>query len=230
MKNVLINCDLGECLTPSPDEQIMPLINQASIACGGHAGDVESMKRAVELAKQHAVQIGAHPSYPDKTGFGRVSQRYEMDTLFELLYQQVSQLNAICLDQNVVMSYIKPHGALYHDMMCNPDILVVIGSVLEAFPQSLDLIVEAGTHAQQMQDFAKSRRINLIFEAFADRAYQDNKMVPRSEGGAMLIQTTEIVEQYQQFSNASGVKVDTICFHSDHPPSVEALEHIKALL
>ena len=108
----LINCDLGECLSPNTDEQIMPLIDQASIACGGHAGDSESMSRAVQLAKRYQVQIGAHPSYPDKANFGRMSQQYEANALFEHLYQQVTQLNDICLKQDVVMAYIKPHGAL----------------------------------------------------------------------------------------------------------------------
>jgi len=225
----LINCDLGECLTPDPDKRIMPLINQANIACGGHAGDIDSMKRTVKLAKQHLVQIGAHPSYPDKAHFGRISQQYDASALFELLYQQVSQLNAICLEQGVAMSYIKPHGALYHDMMQSPEILVVMGSVLAAFPQSLDLIVQAGTNAKSMQAFAQSRHLNLNFEAFADRRYQNKQLVPRSEQGVMLLQATEIVEQYQQFSNASALKVDTICFHSDHPPSVKALERIKAM-
>jgi UPF0271 protein len=224
----LINCDLGECLSPNPDQQIMPLIDQASIACGGHAGDSESMARAVQLAKQYQVQIGAHPSYPDKVNYGRIRQHYEAKALFEHLYRQVEQLNDICLKQDAVMSYIKPHGALYHAMMGDPTTLAVIGQVLDAFPQSLSLIVEAGTDTGHLRDFALCRPPTLIYEAFADRAYHHNKIVPRSEQGAMLRDAAEIIEQYQQFSTASALKVDTVCFHSDHPPSVDALKRIKA--
>jgi UPF0271 protein len=225
----LINCDLGECLSPNPDEQIMPLIDQASIACGGHAGDIESMTRTVQLAKQYHVQIGAHPSYPDKANFGRMSQHYEASALFELLYKQVAQLNDICLKQEVVMSYIKPHGALYHDMMRDPDTLAVMALVLEAFSQPLCLIVEAGADTNHIRDFVKSRHHQLIFEAFADRAYHNNQLVPRSEKGAMLIQTAAIIEQYQLLSTTSALNVDTVCFHSDHPFSIEALKRIKAM-
>ena len=224
----LINCDLGECLSANPDEQIMPLIDQASIACGGHVGDSESMTRAVQLAKQYQVQIGAHPSYPDKANFGRISQHYEATALFEHLYHQLAALNTICLKQDAVMSYIKPHGALYHDMIRDPATLAVLGQVLGAFPQSLSLIVEAGADTGHLGDFAQSRPLKLIHEAFADRAYHNNKIVPRSEQGAMLMDASEIIEQYQQFSNTSALNVDTVCFHSDHPPSVDALKRIKA--
>lgn len=224
----LINCDLGECLSPNPDQQIMPLIDQASIACGGHAGDSESIARAVQLAKQYQVKIGAHPSYPDKANFGRIRQHYEANALFEHLYRQVEQLNDICLKQDAVMSYIKPHGALYHAVMRDPATLAVIGQVLDAFPQSLSLIVEAGTDTSHLRDFALCRPSTLIYEAFADRAYHNNKIVPRSEQGAMLRDVAEIIEQYQEFSTTSALKVDTVCFHSDHPPSVDALKRIKA--
>lgn len=227
----LINCDLGECLSPNTDEQIMPLIDQASIACGGHAGDSESMSRAVQLAKRYQVQIGAHPSYPDKANFGRMSQQYEANALFEHLYQQVTQLNDICLKQDVVMAYIKPHGALYHDMMCGLDILGVIVQVLDAFPQSLSLIVEAGADTGPVRDFTNARPHPLMYEAFADRGYRNSKMVPRSEEGAMLMEVADIIEQYQRFSSTSTstLNVNTVCFHSDHPPSVDALKRIKAM-
>ena len=119
----LINCDLGECLDPNPDGQIMPLINQASIACGGHVGDSDSMNKTIKLAKQHQVSIGAHPSYPDKVNFGRISMPMSLTALFDSIQRQVNTLDEICQRHGVKLDYIKPHGALYHDMMHQNDIV-----------------------------------------------------------------------------------------------------------
>ena len=224
----LINCDLGECLDPSPDGQIMPLINQASIACGGHVGDSDSMDKTIKLAKQHQVSIGAHPSYPDKVNFGRISVPMSLTALFDSIQRQVNTLDDICQRHEVKIDYIKPHGALYHGMMHQNDIFELLCEVIKNSKQDLKLIVQAGINTQHMKTEAAKKGISLQFEAFADRAYQGTHLTPRSEPGAVLATPQEIVDQYDQLAESTAMQIDTICFHSDHPPSVIALQHLKA--
>lgn len=225
----LINCDLGECLIPDPDSQIMPLIDMANIACGGHIGDHQSMMKTIQLAKQHDVTVGAHPSYPDKANFGRKSIAYSADELFNLLLQQLIGFDEICQSHEVTMSYLKPHGALYHDMMTKPVVFSIVCDVLTHFDSDLSLVVQAGTTNEHLQTQYKGLLPNLIFEAFADRGYKEGKLIPRSEDGALLENAEEIVEQYHHFGTQSFIKVDTVCFHSDHLPSVQALQILKSL-
>jgi 5-oxoprolinase (ATP-hydrolysing) subunit A len=223
----LINCDLGECLTPDPDEAIMPLVDMANIACGGHAGDVASMKKTIKLAKQHNVKVGAHPSYLDKENFGRISHDVSIDALFEILLRQITEFQKLCQQHDMEMHYIKPHGALYHDMMHKPEVLAVLCQLIHAVNPALDLVVQAGILQQGMAAKSKQTSINFIYEAFADRTYQGNQIIPRSESGAMLKDAEQIVAQYQRLSQQHTFTIDTICFHSDNPASAFALKLIK---
>jgi 5-oxoprolinase (ATP-hydrolysing) subunit A len=225
----LINCDLGECLTPDPDEAIMPLVDMANIACGGHAGNVVSMEKTLQLAKQYDVKVGAHPSYIDKESFGRISHDLSTDELFETIFKQITDFQDLCRQQDMEMHYIKPHGALYHDMMHKPEVLNVLCLLVLAINPALDLVVQAGLHQERMADKANQTGINFIYEAFADRAYQGNQMIPRAEPDAMLKDAEKIVAQYHLFSQQHTFAIDTICFHSDHPASAFALKLIKGL-
>jgi len=224
----LINCDLGECLIPSPDELVMPLIDMANIACGGHAGDESSMIDAIKQAQQHGVRVGAHPSYPDRENFGRQSHALPEDELFQLVYEQVIYFQNLCHKQGVTLDYIKPHGALYHDMIHNEAVLVVVCNVIERLDSSLSLIVQAGINTDTFNRFSRDTNIQFLYEAFADRGYRGLQMIPRSEQGAMLIDPQHIVEQYYYFCQDESAKIDTICFHSDNPSSVLALKILKA--
>jgi len=225
----LINCDLGECLSPDPDEVIMPLIDVANIACGGHAGDESSMVKTVKLAKQYNVKIAAHPSYPDKENFGRISQCHDSDALFSILKNQITELMSICKDFNVSIEYVKPHGALYHDMLRSPSIMKVICKVIMSFEDKLSLIVQAGSEAEHITRLTRYYDIELIDEAFADRTYRGKQLKPRSEQGALIAEAEDIITQYRSFLTKPTFNVDTVCFHSDHPPSVVALQMLKAV-
>lgn len=218
---------MGECLLPDPDPQIMPLINMANISCGGHVGDNESILKTIRLAKENNVTIGAHPSYEDKKNFGRVSHDLNADELYEVLKLQLDNFIRLCEQENAQLSYIKPHGALYHDMMQKPDVLNVICSLINTYPHNLSLIVQSGLHEQEFEKKSKETEINFLYEAFADRGYKGTKMIPRGEDGAMLMEPIEIFEQFDKFSNILDFRVDTICFHSDHSPSVLALQLLK---
>lgn len=224
----LINCDLGECLTPDPDGEIMPLVNMANIACGGHAGDEISMAKTIKLAKQHGVQIGGHPSYPDQINFGRISQDISEEALFDILVTQLTTFLAICKQQAVAMEYIKPHGALYHDMMYKPAVLSVLCKVIHYLNPQLALVVQAGINQQRLAETSEKIAIQFIYEAFADRAYRGTQLVSRTEGGAVHENVDQIVNQYNAFSQTPPFHIDTICFHSDNPASLIALQILKA--
>lgn len=213
---------MGECLTPNPDAEIMPLIDMASVACGGHAGNDTSMLETIKLAKQNNVKIGAHPSYADKANFGRISHQLSSDELYELIYHQVSHFQKLCHDNGAILDYVKPHGALYHDMMKKPEVLSVICKVIRAIDKSLKLVVQAGN-----KNFGKNESVHFLHEVFADRAYRGSEMISRSEKGAVLDSSKAITQQYQQFLNEQSFKIDTICFHSDNKASVIALERLK---
>lgn len=223
----LINCDLGECLTPNPDEMIMPLIDMASIACGGHIGDDDSMIASIKLAKRHSVRIGVHPSYFDQANFGRVSHAMSVEELFELVYKQVNHFQNLCEQQNVTLEYIKPHGALYHDMMQNLDVLNILCDVIHAIDLPLSLVVQSGINTALFEDVSTGKNIPFLYEVFADRGYQLHQLIARGEQGAMLEDPHKIVDQYHYFSTDYANNIDTICFHSDNPASVEALKILK---
>lgn len=223
----LINVDLGECLEPNPDSQVMPLLDMANIACGGHAGDEQSILATLSLAKQHNKTIGAHPSYEDKAGFGRKSQSLTSTQLTSMLQQQILLFQSCCEQFDLTMSYIKPHGALYHDMMQNQQVLADICQLIADFDANISLVVQAGINTTEMEAISNKTGITFIYEAFADRAYQANQLVSRSEPNAMLSQPEQIAAQYHSFSDNVSFKVDTVCFHSDHPASIEALKLIR---
>jgi len=222
-----INCDLGECLIPDPDSDIMPLIDMANIACGGHVGDDNSMIKTLILAKQHGVSVGAHPAYVDKSNFGRVSHDLTSKQLFDVLSQQLTQFINLCQQYDVTMDYIKPHGALYHDMMYRDDVLDVLCEVIKIHDPNLSLVVQAGIEQQRFIDKSTQVAITFIYEAFADRKYQGNKLVARTEQGAVLQEPEHIIKQYHDLSQSIEMQVDTICFHSDNPASVRALQLLK---
>ena len=222
----MINCDLGECLTPNPDADVMPLINMANIACGGHAGDNNSMTKTIQLAKKFGVKIGAHPSYADIANFGRVSQTLSTFALFDLIYQQITAFQTFCTEHGALLKYIKPHGALYHDMTHNPLVLEVMCDVIHKTDQNLSLVIQAG-HEDYFKNFGNNENDLFLHEVYADRGYQGIHMIPRGDKGAVLTDPKAIIDQYYQFLEEKSFKIDTICFHSDNKASVEALKQLK---
>ena len=122
-KLIDLNCDMGEGFGPwtmGDDAGLLDVITSANIACGFHASDPSTMRRTVALAVQHGVRIGAHPAYPDLVGFGRRSMACSAQEVEDLLLYQLGALDGICRAEGAALSYVKPHGALYNDMMKQP--------------------------------------------------------------------------------------------------------------
>ena len=233
-----LNCDLGEGL--ATDEQIIPLISSANIACGFHAGDADVMAGTLALAKQHGVAIGAHPSYPDLQGFGRRSMALSHSEIVNCLRYQIAALDGMALSSGLTLSYVKPHGALYNDMMAKPAVFAAVLDAVAGFYKPLKLMILATARQQDFAAQAKAQGVALLFEAFADRRYTDEgTLTPRSQAGAvlhgddMLAQVRQLVK-HGSVTTVSGKQLaltaDTLCVHGDNPAAIAQVQQIRALL
>ncbi|MEW9799552.1 5-oxoprolinase subunit PxpA [Alteromonas sp. CYL-A6] len=239
-----LNCDLGESYgawNMAVDEHIMVYIDQANVACGFHAGDPIAIGEAIALAKKHNVSVGAHPSYPDLQGFGRRSMAMKPDELIACLHYQISALRGMTAIQGVTLDYVKPHGALYNDMMADASLRRhVMQAVAEAGEGNLSLMMQAHPSFLHHQDEAAEYTLDLIFEAFADRRYADNGLlVPRTRPDAVLSEQ-EALEQAQRIMDEGVIitesgqtltlKVDTLCVHGDSPGAIAMAEQLRLAL
>ncbi|MBZ0334744.1 5-oxoprolinase subunit PxpA [Marinobacter sp. AL4B] len=241
---MLLNCDLGESFgawTMGMDEHVMPFIDQANIACGFHAGDPVTMHRTVQLALSHGVALGAHPSYPDLQGFGRRSMALQPGEITAMASYQIGALSHIAASQGGLVSYVKPHGALYNDMMRDEAILESILEALRCSPHDLALMAMSTADNSQLKTLCEKHGVPLILEAFADRAYDEQGfLVPRTQTGAVHKDSATIVAQARhlatgmQLQSISGkpllLEADSLCVHGDNPDSITAVEAIRKAL
>jgi len=185
-----LNCDLGESFgawTMGLDSEVMPYIDQANIACGFHGGDPLVMQKTLTLAKQHQVAVGAHPSYPDLVGFGRRSIACSTEEIIALIHYQVAALDGMASAQELSIEYVKPHGALYNDMMKKPKVFEAILTALVKYPKNLALMLQATPEIENYKAQASKLGVTVYSEAFADRCYDDEgRLLSRSEPGAVL--------------------------------------------
>ncbi len=240
---MLLNCDLGESYgswTMGLDADVMPHIDQASIACGFHGGDPVTMRRTLALAARHGVAVGAHPAYPDLVGFGRRSMDLSAEEIIASLHYQVAALEGMALAQGLALAYVKPHGALYNDMMAKPAVRSAIMQALAAYHRPLPLMLQATPAAAQHRAEAAALGLGVMFEAFADRCYDDDgSLLSRRKPGAvhtrerMLAQVAQL-QQRGTVTTAGGLvlplEADSLCVHGDNPEGVQAIQAIRALV
>ena len=243
-----LNCDLGESFgawSMPVEAAIMAEIDQANIACGFHAGDPLVMKQAIRLAKQHDVDIGAHPAYPDLQGFGRRSMAIAADELSAMIQYQVSALSGMAKVCGANVSYVKPHGALYNDMMKDTAVMrTVMKSIAEINMQSLNsplaLMVQATSQNAAIKEAAQEWELPLYFEAFSDRRYTDEGLLQsRLIEGAVLSESDALLQAKQLISSgtvttASGatlaIEADSLCVHGDTKGAVNIAKKIRTFL
>lgn len=233
MKTVHINCDLGE--GGEFDAQLMPLISACNIACGGHAGNNSSMERTISLAVQNNVQIGAHPSYPDKNNFGRISLKINEAELLDSIVQQISKLQESAFQQGQKLHHIKPHGALYNDAAKDENIARIFIKAVDKIDPKLPIFTLPNSEIfKQIKDQKR-----IVFEAFLDRNYEaDLSLVSRQKSNAVLMKKDGIFKHFLrlvldgkvQLINGDEFKLlaDTFCLHSDTENSVEILQYLHA--
>jgi len=212
-----LNCDLGEGM--HTDEQIIPFITSANIACGFHAGDIETMKRTIEFCLQHKVAVGAHPSWPDRENFGRIEMQFSSNELYKIISEQLTVISTVAKEQGATLQHVKPHGALYNQSAKDPLIASTIAKAVKDFDVSLILFGLSGSHSITE---AKKTGLKTASEVFADRTYQDDgSLTPRSRPDALIEDESKAVEQALQMITQQTVTTitgktisiiaDTIC-------------------
>jgi UPF0271 protein len=241
-----LNCDMGEGM--DTDAAIFPLISSANIACGGHAGDAGTMRQSVALALQHGVAIGAHPSYPDRAGFGRTDELesspgkgdrpLRLDDLAGMLTDQLEQLQKIAEETGARLHHVKPHGALYNRAAKDVMVSEIICRVIKNFDPSLLLY---GLSGSEMQRQATAFGLGFVSEVFADRTYQpDGSLTPRTAPDALIDDPGKMVQQVLMMVREGKVRAgggieipitaDTICLHGDGDHAVEFAVRIRGEL
>jgi 5-oxoprolinase (ATP-hydrolysing) subunit A len=240
---MLLNCDLGESFgnwQMGFDTHVMPYIDQANIACGFHAGDPLVMQQTLALAKQHRVKVGAHPAYPDLQGFGRRSLNCSREEIIAFIHYQLSALDGMAKMQGIEIEYVKPHGALYNDMMVNNEVRAAIMQAVAEFYRPIALMLQATPEFFSHQQQANEVGISLLSEAFADRCYDDNgKLLARTKQGAIHSKDRMLAQVKQLKENGSVTTIngkiltlnpDSLCVHGDNIEAVQAIAQIKKLL
>ncbi len=222
------------------DAAVMPHIDQANIACGFHAGDPLVMQQTLSLAKTHGVSVGAHPSYPDIVGFGRRAMNCSTAEIHALLNYQIAALDGMALNQGLQLHYVKPHGALYNDMMSTHQIRNAVMNAVAAYHKPLKLMLQATPSAKDHLAEAEKFGLTLLFEVFADRRYDDNGLLlSRTKTGAVLdkrqilAQVTQLL-RHSSVTTVSGLNLpltaDSLCVHGDNEDSVALISEIRQLI
>lgn len=217
-----LNADLGEGV--GPEAELMPLITSANIACGGHAGDEATMRQTLRLARNYGVRVGAHPGYPDREHFGRRELHLPPREVTRLCRDQIIALRMQAAREGMVLAYVKPHGALYHQACREAELAAAI--VAAALEFRLPVM---GLPDSQLEAAARAEGVPYLREGFADRRYRaDGTLVPRSQAEAMITDPDEAAAQVMCLLQAW--KVDSVCVHGDAPDVVRFTAELRQRL
>jgi 5-oxoprolinase (ATP-hydrolysing) subunit A len=241
LRSIDLNADMGEspeALASGRDAELMRHISSVNIACGGHAGDEKTIRETLKLAKSLGVVVGAHPSYPDRANFGRISIEIEADVLYRSLFEQIQWFFEMTEEVGVPVRHVKPHGALYHAVSGIRQTAAVLGKVIRTIDPNLLVVVQAGSAAPAWYD---GMGLSSAEEAFADRAYEANGTLrDRKLAGALLqppecaaAQALDIVLNHRVRTFDGGVlpiKAETLCVHSDTPGAADIAAQIRKAL
>jgi UPF0271 protein len=227
MPQIDLNADLAEGfagVAPPDDAAMLALVSSANIACGYHAGDAVLMQLTVAIARQHGVCIGAHPGYPDPTGFGRRALAATAAEIRAYVVHQVGGLQGICRAAGTTLRYVKPHGALYNTAMRDAVVAEAIASAIAALDPALTVLAlpdSALAHA------AASLGLGVAREGFCDRGYRpDGTLIPRGEPGALITDPAAAAAH----ALALAPHVDSLCVHSDTPGAVTIMRTVREQL
>jgi 5-oxoprolinase (ATP-hydrolysing) subunit A len=241
MTTIDLNSDLGEGFGPwsmGNDSAMLEVVTSANVACGGHAGDPETMYATCLTAVKHGVVIGAHPGYADREGFGRRIIPMIPPEIGRLVIAQIGALAGVARLAGGEVRYVKPHGALANLAAADRTVAEAIVAAVAAMDPSLPILAISGT---QLEHAARASGVTVFSEIFADRAYQpDGQLVPRREPGAVIHDVEVAAERLLSFVEtgrmavvgASPIPLDahSICVHGDTPGAVAMAQHLKARL
>jgi len=232
-----INSDMGEInrlLDDGTYEKLMEYVTSINVACGGHAGDETMMAAMVALAKEKGVNVGAHPSYPDRENFGRNDMNMDANELLDSVRDQIQLLVDIGTNNGVNLSHVKAHGALYNRAVIDEDIAQTIG---EAIIQVDPLLKVMGLAGSKMLSVFDGLGLDTMAEAFADRSYEsDGTLRNRKYDDALItdpnkaaLQAKNMVESTVISFEGKAIEMNaqTICIHSDTPNAVAIAEAVR---
>jgi UPF0271 protein len=213
-----LNADLGEEVTD--DEGLLAVVTSANVACGFHAGTAATMRAVCAGAASRGVAVGAQVSYADRPNFGRVSLDVAPGLLREQVAEQVGALTGIAAEEGTTVTYLKPHGALYHRVATDEQ------QALAVLDGSGDLPV-LGMPGSLLLALASRRGRGTRLEGFPDRGYDAaGGLLPRDRPGALVTDPDDVAER----AVALASRVDSVCVHGDSPGAVAAAEAVRRAL
>ncbi len=232
MNSIDINCDVGEGI--GNEKELFSVISSCNIACGGHAGDRKSMSHVVHLAKEYGIKIGAHPSYPDRENFGRKSLDISHKALIDSIINQLTGFLKILKIERAQCHHIKAHGALYNDLARNSDLAKIFIKAINPFIDGLKLYVPYGS---ALAGEALNKNIAIVYEAFADRNYNDDlSLVSRALPEALILEPKKVLNHVVRMvkegkvktiqNNLVQIKAETFCIHGDTPTALQILTYL----
>ena len=235
MRQIDFNCDLGEGC--GSDADIVPLLSSASIACGGHAGDAGSMRDAIALSQHHGVAIGAHPSFEDRSGFGRRDLALDPTAIHDLVTRQLTRFASICEKAGAPLHHVKPHGALYNLGARDRAVANAIASAVAALDPAVALYALSGS---RLADAGHAAGLRVAHEVFAERAYDaDGSLAPRGTAGTVIEDIDAAIEQVRHLirgvvvardGSTVQLRADTLCLHGDRQDAAGFARALRAAL
>jgi UPF0271 protein len=237
-----LNCDMGESYgrwVLGADEEIMPFITSASVACGFHGGDPHVMRASVELALRHGVAIGAHPSLPDLMGFGRRAMAVSPQELKDYFCYQTGALREFLRVRGAALQHVKAHGILYDMMEKDPTLAAAAAeAVAESGGRDLVMVALAGGRCERL---ARERGVRVAAEGFADRAYTpEGTLVSRRLPGSLIADPERAASQALRMAldgkvrtiegSEIAISVQTICCHGDTPGAPSIVRAVREAL
>ncbi|MDP2310723.1 MAG: LamB/YcsF family protein [Pseudomonadota bacterium] len=222
--NVSLNLDVGEL--PDEPDSLVGAADRVNVACGGHAGDDHTMRTTLERAREAGTKAGAHPSFPDRAGFGRVAMDLPPAQLAVEVRDQCARLAAHAHAVGIALEHVKPHGALYHRAAADP---AVASALLDGALEALGPVAVVGPPSGALRDEAARRGLPYLREGFADRGMApDGSLIPRGAPGALI--DDPVAAAAQALRLAATGDYDTLCVHGDGPNALAVAEAVRVVL
>jgi 5-oxoprolinase (ATP-hydrolysing) subunit A len=234
-KTIDLNADCGEGM---PEDDLMPLLSSASVACGAYAGGEAAIRSTLALGRRHGVTLGAHPGFPDREGFGRRVTTSDPAEIESLVVAQIALLASLAHEAGVALAFVKPHGALYNLAAADAEVATAVARAADRVLPGAPLVLLAGAPALAT---LRSLGSDVVAEGFADRAYsEDGRLAPRSVAGAVIDDPERCAERavaiVRDRSVASlggkpiALAAATLCIHGDNPRAPEIASRVRAAL
>ena len=241
MYRVDLNCDLGESFGNyklGMDDKVIPMITSANVACGYHASDPVVMNQTISMAREHGIQVGAHPGFPDLMGFGRRNMNVSPAEAKAYTLYQLGALDAFCKVNGLTLQHVKPHGAMYNMAAKDYKLATAICEAIYEFDKNLIVLALSGG---ELVRAGKDMGLRTALEVFADRAYEeDGSLVERRKEGAMITDENIAIERVvrmikeQKVTTITGkdisIQADSVCVHGDGAKALEFVQKIRKRL